>query len=203
MPYKAVVDTFDAVGAISGRLKKESLLADFKAVLLTTPSELEAVVYLISNEVAPSYEGLELGIGDSLLVKAVSEATGRTKNAVQDDYTREGDLGTVALNDRAKQNTLNFGMKPAPLYVSDVLEKFRFITKIKGEKSQQRKIDVIKALMIKCQGNEAMYIVRALQGKLRVGTAAQTVLVSLATTFATCAYTCKEDHGGRWLHYRG
>ena len=43
--------------------------------------------------------------------------------------------------------------------------------------------------MIKCQGNEAMYIVRALQGKLRVGTAAQTVLVSLATTFATCVPT--------------
>ena len=26
VPYKAVVDTFDAVGAISGRLEKESLL---------------------------------------------------------------------------------------------------------------------------------------------------------------------------------
>jgi DNA ligase-1 len=34
--------------------------------------------------------------------------------------------------------------------------------------------------MIRCQGNEAKYIVRSLQGKLRIGTAAQTVLVSLA-----------------------
>ena len=186
VPYKAVVDTFDAVGAVSGRLEKESLLARlFQAVLLTTPSELETVVYLISNEVAPSYMGLELGIGDSLLVKAVCEATGRTKNSVQEDYQKEGDLGKVALSSRAKQNTLNFGMKPAPLFVSDVLEKFRSITKIKGDKAQQKKVDVIKALMIKCQGNEAMYIVRALQGKLRVGTAAQTVLVSLATTFAS------------------
>ena len=187
VPYKAVVDTFDAVGAISGRLEKESLLSRlFQAVLLTSPSELEAVVYLISNEVAPSYEGLELGIGDSLLVKAVSEATGRTKNSVQDDYTREGDLGKVALSSRAKQNTLNFGAKLTPLSVSDVLEKFRSITKIKGDRAQQRKVDVIKALMIKCQGNEAMYIVRALQGKLRIGIAAQTVLVSLATAFAAC-----------------
>ena len=35
----------------------------FQAVLLSSPDDLETVVYLVSNEVAPSYEGLELGIG--------------------------------------------------------------------------------------------------------------------------------------------
>jgi hypothetical protein len=43
--------------------------------------------------VFPAYDGLELGIGDSLLVKAVCEATGRKKDAVEEDYQREGDLG--------------------------------------------------------------------------------------------------------------
>ena len=43
------------------------------------------------------YDGLELGIGDSLLVKAVCEATGRKREAVQEDYEKEGDL--VRCND--------------------------------------------------------------------------------------------------------
>jgi hypothetical protein len=35
---------------------------------------------------------MELGIGDSLLIKAVCEATGRKKDAVEEAYEREGDL---------------------------------------------------------------------------------------------------------------
>lgn len=32
-----------------------------------------------------------------------------------------------------------------------------------------RKVDIIKKMMVSCQGDEAKYIVRALQGKLRIG----------------------------------
>ena len=185
VPYAAVVDCFERVGAVSGRLEKENLIARlFRAVILTSPAELEDIVYLVSNSVAPNFEGLEMGIGDSLLVKAICSATGRTKDAVDAAYREEGDLGIVALTSRAAQKTLSFAAKPKPLLCADVLEQFRVITRTKGEKAQARKIDIIKAMMIKGLGAENKYIVRALQGKLRIGTAAQTVLVSLATAFA-------------------
>ena len=47
------------------------------------PADLDAIVHLASNTVSPAYEGLELGIGDSLLVKAICEATGRKKDQVE------------------------------------------------------------------------------------------------------------------------
>lgn len=41
--------------------------------------------------------GVELGIGESLLVKAIAESTGRKPKEVQTDLKKEGDLGLVAM----------------------------------------------------------------------------------------------------------
>jgi DNA ligase N terminus len=185
IPYLALVDTFESISKVGGRLDKESLFCRlFRAVISTTPLELDAIVHLASNSVGPAYEGLELGIGDSLLVKAVCEATGRKKDAVEEDYEKEGDLGNVALLSRNSQKTLSFASKPKPLLAIQVLEMLRAISRTKGTKSQGRKVEIIKGVMVKCQGSEAKFIVRALQGKLRIGTAEQTVLVALAHAFA-------------------
>lgn len=50
-----------------------------------------------------------------------------------------------------------------------------------GNQSQKWKVEEIKKLLVRCQsGEEAKYIIRGLQGKLRIGLAQSTVLVSLA-----------------------
>ena len=61
----------------------------------------------------------------------------------------------MALISRANQKTLSFAAKPKPLQARYVLDQFRVITQTKGEKAQGRKVDIIKALMVKCQGSEA------------------------------------------------
>ena len=44
--------------------------------------------------------GIELGIGEMLLVKAIAESTGRATTKIKDDLRREGDLGKVAMVSR-------------------------------------------------------------------------------------------------------
>jgi DNA ligase-1 len=98
VPYMVLVEIFEEISRVSGRLEKENLFAKlFRAVIATTPADLDVIVYLASNEVSPVYEGRELGIGDSLLVKAVCEATGRKKDAVEEAYEKEGDLVSFTL----------------------------------------------------------------------------------------------------------
>ena len=46
---------------------------------------------------SPDYIGIELGIGESLLVKAIAESTGRSQAIIKADLKEEGDLGLVAM----------------------------------------------------------------------------------------------------------
>jgi len=187
VPYRAVTDTFDKIEKLSGRYDKEAEFRRlFAAVIATTPSDLDAVVYLSSNSVSAAFEGVELGIGDSLLVKAITEATGTSKKNVEQKYKEEGDLGTVALASKSAQRTLGFAAKPKPLTSQGVLEQLRKIAATKGNQSQTLKVNLIKGMLVKSGGNEAKYIIRALQGKLRIGVAATTVHVGLAHAFAVC-----------------
>ena len=40
---------------------------------------------------------MELGIGESLLIKAIGESTGRSTALIKADLKKEGDLGLVAM----------------------------------------------------------------------------------------------------------
>lgn len=48
-------------------------------------------------QLCPDYVGIELGIGESLLLKAIAESTGRSMTVIKQDLKKEGDLGLVAM----------------------------------------------------------------------------------------------------------
>jgi hypothetical protein len=192
LPYAVLCQTLAEIEAITARLQIQQLLTKlFRSILLLAPLDLYTALYLTSNSVAPACDNVELGIGDSLLIKAVAEAVG--SNRVKQLYEQAGDLGTVAQQCKSKQTTLGgfFAAKTpkAPLTANLVLQTFREIAQTKGNQSQKWKVDKIKMLLVKCQDPlEMKYIVRGLQGKLRIGLAQSTVLISLAHALALTAY---------------
>jgi len=181
-PYLELCETFGEIEAITSRLEIQRILTDlFRLALLKHPKDLLELVYLASNSVAAAYECVELGIGDAILIKAIGEASGTNPSMIKQKYEAEGDLGFVAKNAKAKQRTLGFGKKPKPLMASEVLSVLRQIAMTSGAQSQKWKVDKIKGLLVRAQdGIEAKYIIRSLQGKLRIGLAHSTVLISLS-----------------------
>lgn len=178
VPFSFLADTFEAIADESKRLIITSLLVNaFRAVIATSPDDLLPMIYLCTNRVAPAHEGLELGIGDASLIKALSQATGRKESIIKSDYDSSGDLGVVAAASRATQRTM---FAPPPLTISGVFKSFKEIAMAEGSKSQDRKRSLIVKLLVSAKENEAGYVMRALQGKLRIGLAEQTVLVALA-----------------------
>ena len=79
--YQDLVEILEEIEAITGRLEIQAKLTKlFRRVLQTSPKDLYAIVYLASNSIAPAYECVELGIGDSILIKAIGEAYGTNPN---------------------------------------------------------------------------------------------------------------------------
>ena len=114
--------------------------------------------------------------------------------SVKQKYEEEGDLGNVAKFYKSKNRTLAFGVKPKALTVQHVLTTFRQIAAIAGASSQKQKVQLIQKLLVAAQEPaETKYIIRGLQGKLRIGLAQSTVLTSLAHALAfTLPSTVKE-----------
>lgn len=178
VPYLALAITLDKIDGISGRLRIIEVLSNFlRSVLILSPDDLVSAVYLCLNKIAPDYQGLELGIGESLLVKALAEATGRTPDKVRAEAATKGDLGLVAESSRSQQRVL---FPPPPLMLSQVFTKLRAIAEMTGNSVQQKKVDIIKVLLVACRQCEARFLVRSLGGKLRVGLAEASLLTALA-----------------------
>lgn len=177
-PYGALVKTLTLVEGTTKRLEKlshASLL--LRQVLRLTPGDLLTVIHLMTNKLAADYEGVELGIGESLLMKAIGESCGRSMDKIREDQREIGDLGMVAMKSRNNQGTL---FKPKPLTIKSVHQGLLEIATVKGEGGHGRKVAGINKLLAAAKGDEAKYLVRGLEGKLRTGLAENTIIVALS-----------------------
>jgi DNA ligase-1 len=168
VPYAALTKTFALIEATTKRLEKTALLTSFLYLVIQRSADgdsksLLQAVYLCINRVrhvscavspclftlpqlSPDYVGVELGIGESLLIKAIGESTGRSIAVVKADLKKEGDLGLVAmvrghslsgsrLNRVSFQNSKNSQkvlFKPKPLTLSFVFANLREIALTSG-----------------------------------------------------------------------
>ncbi|CAM1502875.1 Fc.00g076510.m01.CDS01 [Cosmosporella sp. VM-42] len=193
VPYAALCKTFSLVEMTTKRLIiMEHCSLFLRQVMRLTPDDLLPTVLLMINKLAPDYAGIELGIGESLIMKAIGESTGRSLQVIKADQKDIGDLGLVAVKSRSTQPTM---FKPKALTIQGVHQGLMNIATVTGNGAQGRKVDGIKKLLSAADSNgtgkvditkdkggpsEAKFIIRFLEGKLRLGLAERTVLVSLA-----------------------
>jgi DNA ligase-1 len=97
VPYSALSATLLLIEETSARLEIIRILSNFfRSVRSLSSNDLVHCVYLCVNKVAPEYDGIELGIGETIIIKAIADSTGRTVEQLKLDYKSKGDLGLVA-----------------------------------------------------------------------------------------------------------
>lgn len=131
----------------------------------------------------PAYAGIELGLGEALLIKAIATATGSSIAKIKAELEAKGDIGLVAEASRSNQRTM---FQPGRLTTASIFKTLWEIATVTGQSAMSRKVDKVRYLFASCQGNESKYLFRLLEGKLRIGLAEQSVLAALAHASLSC-----------------
>ena len=179
MKYSLIVDTYEKIELTTKRLEMRDLLANlFKK---TPKNIISEVTYLTQGKLYPDYKGIEIGLAEKLIVRALSLSSGKTEKTIDIAIRKKGDLGEVAatLLGKKTQQTL----MSRTLNVSDVYQIFDKIAKSTGSGSIDIKIRFLSSLMNDASTIEAKYIIRMALGKLRLGVADMTILEALASAF--------------------
>lgn len=183
MKFSAVCETFEKLSKTTKRLELSSILVD---LLKSAGSDLKTLTYLLQGRLAPDYEGIETGVSEKIMIKALSAVSGVIEADLESRLIKEGDFGDLVESVLAgkKQSAL----LSEDLTVKSVHESLMRLSEVKGAGSLSIRINILMNLFINGSPTESKYISRIIEGKLRLGIADSTIIDAL-----TLAFVAKED----------
>ena len=146
----------DRIADTSKKLEKTAIVAEYLRSL--EPEDAARAALFLSGRPFPAYQEATLGVGGSLLWRAVSELSGKSDPQLRDLYRAHGDLGAVAgaaLPERSSELTL-----------SNLEEEFHTLSSTRGPVS---KLAIILRFLGQASPSEAKYIIKIITGDLRIG----------------------------------
>ncbi|GBC77057.1 DNA ligase B [bacterium HR08] len=179
MRFAKLVDYFERLEATTKRLEMFDILSElFREVEV---EEIAPVVYLLEEQLAPPFRGIEIGMAEKLVLRAIAKATGVEEGRVATLYKKLGDPGLVVerLLEQKKEASAR-----GKLTVLAVYTRLMEIAEQTGEGSVERKIQGLSDLLAEAGPKEARYIARFVMGRLRLGIGDPTILDALSKAVA-------------------
>ena len=179
MKFSIISDAFQQMEATSKRLELTDILV--KLIQEIPEDVIAKAIYLIQGKLRPNFEGVELGIAEKLVMRAMSKSSGIPLKKIEDDYNKGGDLGQTAENILEQKIQTTFASEVITLEkVYDTLFK---ISKLEGKGSQEMKMKYVSSMLNDATPQESKFILKILLGTLRLGIAENTVMDALAIAF--------------------
>lgn len=171
MTFQCLTGFFERLAATSKRLALFDILAEL--FRQAAPDDIAPIIYMSQGRLLPAFHGLEIGMSDKLLTRALAEASQTAPAAVLTHFKASGDLGTTA-------ESLLVGRTGEGLTVTQVYGELLTIARTSGEGSVDKKLCNLADLLTAASPQEAKYIARFVMGRLRLGVGDATVLEALA-----------------------
>ncbi len=179
MKFSIISDAFQKMESTSKRLELTDILV--KLIQEIPKDVISKAIYLIQGKLRPNFEGVELGIAEKLVMKAMSKSSGIPLKKIEDDYNKGGDLGQTAENILQQKIQTTFASETITL--EKVYETLFRISKLEGKGSQEMKMRYVSSMLNDATPQESKFILKILLGTLRLGIAENTVMDALAIAF--------------------
>ena len=179
MKFSIISDAFQKMETTRKRLELTDILV--KLIEEIPVDVISKAIYLIQGKLRPNFEGVELGIAEKLVMKAMSKSSGIPLKKIEEDYNKGGDLGQTAENMLQQKIQTTFGSETITL--EKVYETLFKIANLDGKGSQEMKMRYVSSLLNDATPQEAKFILKILLGTLRLGIAENTVMDALAIAF--------------------
>ncbi|MDC0064248.1 ATP-dependent DNA ligase [Candidatus Nitrosopelagicus sp.] len=179
MKFSIISDSFQKMEATSKRLEKTDILV--KLIQEIPEDVISKAIYLIQGKLRPNFEGVELGIAEKLVMRAMSKSSGIPLKKIEDDYNKGGDLGRTAEN--ILQQKIQTTFTSETITLEKVYETLFKISNLEGKGSQEMKMKYVSSMLNDATPQESKFILKILLGTLRLGIAENTVMDALAIAF--------------------
>jgi hypothetical protein len=179
-PYSFLAHALCTLSGTRSRIVILNTLTNaLRSIARYDPPSLLPSLYLLSNSFVPQYVQLELGLGPSVISKAIQHVSGITPLALKRLYNQTGDPGDVAFLAKCRVRTL---VPHAPLTIQGIYDALLDIARMRGKGAVSRKQAMVERLLVAAKGEEIRYLVRTLSQHIRVGATRISVLTALART---------------------
>jgi len=165
MQYSKLVEVYEKLKSTTKRLHHTYIISEFlKSIII---EDLGTTILLLEGRVFPRWDEREIGMASMMMLKAIGVASGESKERINSEWKKTGDLGTVSYNliKKKKQHTLG----SHELTLKKVLKNLRGLATIEGQGSVDKKISLVAELLTSAKPNEAKYIVRTILNDMRIG----------------------------------
>jgi len=179
MKFSIISDALQKMEATSKRLELTDILV--KLIQEIPEDVISKAIYLIQGKLRPNFEGVELGIAEKLIMKAMSKSSGIPLKSIEQDYNKGGDLGQTAEN--ILQDKIQTTFTSETITLEKVYETLFKIAQLEGKGSQEMKMRYVSSMLNDATPQEAKFILKILLGTLRLGIAENTVMDALAIAF--------------------
>lgn len=180
MDFSRIVEVYERLEETSSRLDMISIVAGF---LKEIPEEdMPQIILFLMGRIFPAWSEKELGVGNKLIIKAISKVTGVTEKKIEEKIKETGDTGlaTESLIVKKAQMTL-YSEKLTIKRLQHNLEK---LTELTGKGSQDKKLAYIEEMLSSAEPTEARYIIRLILGELRLGVGEGIIKEAIASAFS-------------------
>lgn len=162
---RRLADVLEQVSQTTSKLRKVELLAAYLQTL--SDDELRIACTYLTGAPFPAGDDRALNVGWSALLEALREVSGASDEALDQAYSKYGDLGSVAGD--LLTHKVRAPLFPQPLTLLAVNEIFARLAALSGKGSRQGKLEAMRTVFENADPFEAKYLARIITSDMRVG----------------------------------